>query len=308
MRLTSSFVIVCVASLGACRDLPAPAAAHRRLHLEEEFAISLPRAAPVIGVAGEHAGRLVAWSTDSAYLVSATDPPVVLPVALAAAPAGAGMARNGTIELIDPGAGLLRRTEADGQGSDTPLPVGVRVRDAVRTEPHGWVIGGVDARGRYRVQGLDGTAWWVISPDTLPGGTLPPYRLSAAADGVLLTEAEPPFRTWRVGPDGPGTVFAPLSAGSPERQGVQRWVSAPVIDLGDGLVQTLADLASDRRVMILYDRGGREVRKTVLGVPMALVGITRDRRHLLAVRDVGSPEIVLYRWRWRSNHTQGAEP
>jgi hypothetical protein len=141
----------------------------------------------------------------------------------------------------------------------------------------------------------------VITADTLRGGVLPPYRLAATPDGVLLTEAEPPFRTWRVRPEGAGVPFAPTGPGSPESTGVQRWVSAPVLDLGDAMVQTLSDLGSDRRVLVLYDRHGREQRKTVLAVPMALVGITGDRRYLVGVRDLGRAEVVLYAWRFTSN-------
>lgn len=176
----------------------------------------------------------------------------------------------------------------------------------MRTE-HGWLVGGVDTAGSYRVQPLGGEPWWIIRPDTVRGGVLPPYRLAPATAGVLLTEAEPPFRTWPVSAESVGAGFVPSGANYPRREGVQQWVSGPVVDLGEAMVQTLADLASDRRVMVVYDSRGREVSKTVIDVPMALVGITRDRRHVVAVRNLGEAEVVLYRWSWRSDNDQGAE-
>lgn len=212
------------------------------------------------------------------------------------------------MEFVDPAAALLRRSSLSREAPGVPLPAGLRVLDAVTTDKFGWTVAGLDADGQYTIQPLDGAPWWVIRADTLRGGVLPPYRLAAAADGVLLTESEPPFRSWRVGPDGPGVPFAPKRSGYPESVGVQRWVSAPLVDLGDALLQTLSDLGSDRRVLVLYDRDGRERRKTIVAVPMALVGVTRDGRHLIGVRDVGKPEILLYRWRWESNLNKRGEP
>lgn len=304
MRFCALAALAC-----GCRDGGDATASEPRLQLEEQFAIAVPDAVQLIGVAPGSDGRLVAWSREGAYLLSATDTAKQVPVSFSEVPAGAALGTDGTLELVDPAAGVLRHVTMAGEGRSRPLPSGLRVVDAVRTERFGWIAAGVDPQGRYRIQPIDaGAAWWVISPDTLREGALPPYRLAATGDGVLLTEAEPPFRTWRVRPEGAEEPFAPTSAGSPERDGVQRWVSAPLVDLGDAMVQTLADLASDRRVLVLYDQDGREQRKTVMSVPMALVGITGDRRHLVGVRDVGSPEVVLYRWSWSRKPDPRAEP
>lgn len=274
----------------------------------EEFALAVPDSVPLIGVAAGQGGRLVAWSRNSAYLLSATEAPERVPVSFAGVPAGIAFGSEGGLEFVDPAAGVLRQFTITGESATSPLPVGLRIVEAVRTDSFGWIVAGVDADGRYRIQPLEGGAWWVISPDTLRDGVLPPYRIAATRDGVLMTEAEPPFRTWRVRPEGAGEPFAPTSAGSPENAGIRRWVSAPLVDLGDAMIQTLSDLASDRRVLVLYDRDGREQRKTVMAVPMALVEVTPDLRHLVGVRDLGDPEVVLYRWRWSSNHNNGVEP
>jgi hypothetical protein len=305
-RTTLVGVAAAVAVLGACGEAPERIPGRPRLHLEEEFAIPIGDSAPLIGVVAQDAGRIVAWSQTGAYLLSATEPPKVMPVTFSGAPAGAGLRAEGITEFVDPAAALLRRSSSSREDAPVALPAGLRVLDGVRTDEFGWVLAGIDADGQYNIQPLDGASWWVVRPDTLRGGVLPPYRLAATGDGVLLTEAEPPFRTWRVRSGGRSDPFAPTGAGYPESSGVQRWVSGPVVDLGEGLVQTLSDLASDRRVMVLYDRDGREMRKTAVGIPMALVGITLDRKHLVAVRDMGSPEVVLYRWRWESSYNQGA--
>lgn len=276
--------------------------------LEEQFAIAVPGSVALLGVTAGDGGQLVAWSRREAFSISATKAPEPFPVRFSGAPAGAGFAADGTLELVDPAAGVLRRVTMAGERASRLLPPGLRIVDAVRTARHGWIVAGVDADGQYRIQPLDAGPWWVIRADTLRGGVLAPYRLAATAQGVLLTEAEPPFRTWRVGPEGTGQAFAPKGSGTPESTGVQKWVSTPVVDLGNAMVQTLSDLASDRRVMVLYDHHGREQRKTVLSVPMALVGISADGRHLIGVRDLGRPEVVLYAWHWSSSHDKGAEP
>lgn len=303
---------LCVSTLAAlacgCRATPDGATDESRLHLEEELAITVPGSAPLMGVTAGDGGRLVAWARDAAYLLSAAEAPERVPVGFTGVPAGGGFGTGGTLEFVDPAAAVVRHATMAGERSRRPLPAGLRVADAVRTERFGWITAGVDAEGRYRIQPLDARPWWVISPDTLRGGVLPPYRLAASGDGVLITEAEPPFRTWRVCPEGAGEPFAPTGAGYPQSGGVQRWVSAPLVDLGDALVQTLSDLASDRRVLVLYDPDGRERRKTIVAAPMALVGVTRDRRHLIGVRDLGNPEVVLYRWSWTGTHNQGLEP
>lgn len=304
--------LVCFSALVtlACGGHDAPGAAidHPRLQLDEDLVIAVPDSQPLLGVATGVDGRLVAWSRNGAYLLSRTEAAERIPVSFAGAPAGGAFGTDDILEFVDPAAAVVRHSTTGGERAGRPLPSGLRVVEAVRTERFGWVAAGVDADGQYRIQPLDGSPWWVIRPDTLRGGVLAPYRLAAARDGVLLTEAEPPFRTWRVGPEGAGDPFAPTGSGYPESSGVQRWVSAPVVEIGDGLVQTLADLASDRRVLVLYDRDGRELRKTVVGVPMALVGVTADGRHLVGVRNLGTPEVVLYRWGWRTNHPRGDEP
>jgi hypothetical protein len=304
--------VVCFSALAAlacgCRNGPDAADSESRLQLEERFAITVSDSVPLIGVIAEDSGRLVTWSRKNAYLLSVGEAPRRVPVRFSGVPAGAAIGAGDTLEFVDPAAGVLRRTGMAGNSTVRPLPSGLRVADAVRTERFGWITGGVDAAGRYRIQPLDGSAWWVIRPDTLRDGVLPAYRLAATHDGVLVTEAEPPFRTWRVRPEGAGEPFAPTSAGAPESSGIQRWVSSPVVDLGDAMIQTLSDLASDRRVLVLYDREGREQRKTVISVPMALVGITGDGRYLVGVRDLGKPEVVLYGWRWSNDSDQGAEP
>jgi hypothetical protein len=292
--------------LSAC-DEPRSAADQPRLHLEEEFAITLPDSSPLLGVAGEHAGNLVAWSQSGAFLLSATSPPQRVRVTLSGVPAGGSFAGPGVVEILDPAGAQVRRTTGEAELPGKALRPGLGLVDAVRTDEFGWVVAGLEHRGRLSIQALDGSSWWVIEADTLPGGVLRPYRLGLARRSVLLTEAEPPFRTWRIGPDGPGVPFAPRGSGYPESAGIQRWVSAPVVDLGDALLQTLSDLGSDRRLLILYDRHGREQRKTVIAVPMAFVGVTRDRRHLIGVRDVGRPEVVLYRWSWSTNLNKGRE-
>lgn len=75
-------------------------------------------------------------------------------------------------------------------------------------------------------------------------------------------------------------------------------VALPAIALDVGFLQTLADLRSDHREIILYDKKGREVRRTSLESPFAYVARAAGAPLLVAVRRSEVVELVLYEWAW----------
>jgi len=77
------------------------------------------------------------------------------------------------------------------------------------------------------------------------------------------------------------------------------YIAMPILPIGGGFVQTLADLGSDRRIMILYSAVGTILRTTAIDAPLALVAHSQASGRLLALRRAGSTEVVGYSWDWR---------
>jgi hypothetical protein len=69
--------------------------------------------------------------------------------------------------------------------------------------------------------------------------------------------------------------------------------------LDRGYIQTIADLRSDHRTLLLYAADGRFIRSSQLEVPMAVVSTDPQSERIIAVRDVGRQEVAVYKWRWR---------
>lgn len=311
------FALAALVLLAACAESGAAPASAPVLELEEAYAYVLPDSLRLNGLTARDSANVLAWSADRLLLVNpmqTAGSPVVRH--LRAAPIAAAVTGESTFEVVD-AAGEWR---GDLHPSQSPASTGrwtvvTQPLNAART-PKGWVGGGRDEHGRYRLVSLLSSGaprvLWTVSPDTLRGGRLPAYLLSPSAAGVLMSEAESPFRTWRVDWDGTVHVpFAPRRAALPPRRPGQdaRWVALPVVDLGSGYLQTLADLGSDRRVLVTFDQTGRQVRASVLRVPVGIAGKSEDGRFLVGARDVGQPELVLYRWRWKSaNPLQGETP
>jgi hypothetical protein len=143
-------------------------------------------------------------------------------------------------------------------------------------------------------------------PDSTAG-----LRLSAGTDAAYVGELKAPFRTWRIVPDVAtesgftllgGSSDAVLQAVTKELD-TDQTVALPFIPLDRGYLQQLADLTEDRRLVALLDANGSFVRSSLWTVAMGIVAGDRGTRRIIAFRDIGVQEIVLYRWGW-SAHDQ----
>jgi hypothetical protein len=268
-----------------------------RLELVEADATSFPGSAPLLGVASLDADHLVAWAASELLVraggewrrVGRQGPPVAVAVA------------EDGFEIADQTGVVSYSWEGIARTAARDTSIWRHVDHAVRLDTT-WVAALRDSSGILRIGSVlalrAGREWLRVDPDTLPESRLPAYRLAAGKGHVYVSEAEPPFRTWRLGRAGPvGHASAPEV---PVGGGIdpQRWVALPMVDFPEGAIQTLADLASDRRVLTVYDREGRLNRRAELRIPLAVVGTTADGSHLVAARNVGGFEIVWYRWRW----------
>jgi hypothetical protein len=130
-------------------------------------------------------------------------------------------------------------------------------------------------------------------------------RLSAGERGIYISELSAPFRTWKRRSGHEGSAFE-LLAGSRElvehaatnRMPSRTTVALPMLELDQGYLQQLSDLSRDRRLFVLYDQTGAIIRTSLLDVALGFVASDPATRRLLAVRDTGVQEVVLYRWSW----------
>lgn len=134
---------------------------------------------------------------------------------------------------------------------------------------------------------------------SLPGGVLASY-----GSGVLAATYGPPFGVVWI--DGTGirahtdtTAIQAFLASAGEQVLRPYWVTTAVVPTDRGWLQVISDLRTDTRVLITFDDAGTLVRTRILNAPFGLLTSRPDDRTLLAARDLGNQELVLYRWRWR---------
>ena len=305
----STLALSAALSAAACGRAEAPAAeSGPRLEMKEAFHLAVPDSFALAGAVVSPGGVVAAWAGDRPYLLyDLAGKRSRLGEGVLRRPLAAAFAREDVVEVVDAGRGSVVRMDAEGRLlSESPLRLPFAVEDAARADD-GWYLGGRDGRRAYRV------ARWT------PGGVAPVHQivpargdtlgiaahLARGRGGVILTRLQAPFEVsrFRAGgePEGAfrpvlGTLFGEkLSA---ESGGADRWVSLGALPLDRGFIQTLADLNSDLRILVLYDGDGGVVRHTVMDVPMGFIASDPERRLLLAARRTDALEVVGYRWSW----------
>lgn len=145
---------------------------------------------------------------------------------------------------------------------------------------------------------------WSIPSQPLRLGSARDYTALANSSGVWLSELHFPFRALRIDSTARVVDLIDPTRGvevSERTKYLQGWVSSGLRVVHPGFLMMLADPSTDRRTMLILDARGRVLRKKDLDVALAFLSVgSRDQR-IVAIRDVGELEIVLYAWRWRAN-------
>jgi hypothetical protein len=184
----------------------------------------------------------------------------------------------------------------------TPLPMRV---ESATVLAHEWCIVGRRTQAtEIRLSCFDRSNGEQKFTRTLTvGDTSARVRVTSAPGLLVITRANAPFDVWSVPRRGvpiihfrPSAIMGSPLAGAPSRP---RWFAIATIAIDSGFIQTVSDVRSDARVMILYDRHGREIRQTVLGTPMAFIALDVAAHELIAVRQSDVREIVRYAWSWQ---------
>lgn len=123
---------------------------------------------------------------------------------------------------------------------------------------------------------------------------------------TIVSQPEPPFRITTFNPStGTGSTFRPFAEmlatamGRPDSQALQGLVALPALALDHGFLQTLSDVRSNTRVIVVYSEDGSVLSHQTLDVPMAFVESMPERRLAWAVRRTNVLEVLEYRWERR---------
>ncbi len=184
-------------------------------------------------------------------------------------------------------------------GPDPSLPA---ARDAT-----GWVsasgtgLGGPDGIPTTRVSLVRGGGTTSRSGVDLPIAWSDSAAISVSSGprGIIVSSRHYPF-AWSAAADGGDrTAAGSIPAGNETYYASDPWVGTGVFALDSGFVQVLADLASDRRHLVIYDSSGAFTRRRVIDVPFGILDTSPYRRQLLAVRRTDRVEILTYEWTWQ---------
>ncbi len=192
----------------------------------------------------------------------------------------------------------------------------------------GWTHGAAPLRVipvsgiRSAVLGDDG--WWLLAEGAgedaalhyLPGdGVSGPVHvmplaaspdrafLSTAAADALVVFRDSPYPVWRIAVD--GRIVAGMQpdgvppSDAAERDHAPYWMGLSALSVAPGVIQVVADVTSDDRLLVTYDDKGDVLSSRVVQAPFGLVAVASRARILAALRTFETSEVVLYSWRWR---------
>lgn len=284
------------------------------LELTEVYSYSIPESIRVAGVNVDAADRVIVWSDRGTLLMligrgggtvrrlGAVDE--LVSAAIRKVPATGSEHTPDVIELLTR-SGAVVRMDSAGRVVSTRMVSGLQGSTGAARLDEGW-FAIITSSG-------ESTSTLVYAPDSATNvrpinlrgpttglvGTLP-LRLSSDGGSVIVTQARYPFSSVMLAPSDSNPIlrFSSLPT-AVLGDDPASYIAMPILPIGGGFVQTLADLGSDRRILILYSAVGTILRTTALDAPLALVAHRQAAGRLLALRRAGATEVVGYSWDWR---------
>ena len=182
----------------------------------------------------------------------------------------------------------------------------------------------VDARSAAR--GRDG--WWLLlglsstdgaelhfvpdggmSDSTFVASLWPPadriFLATANAD-ALVAFRDPPHTVWRITTN--GDMVTSMQPGQPpvghgDGEPLPNWLALSAFHLAPGVLQVVADVTTDRRLLVTYDAGGGMLSQRMVAAPFGFVATASKAPLVLALRTFEDSELVVYSWRWRRTNS-----
>jgi hypothetical protein len=299
-RIVAGVLLALSPPAGAAAQSCAPGA----LSLEARAVQALPATFGIEGVATAPEGRLALWSVGGEILELDRErgairhhlPDSIVPIGLGIVAEGYRILDNRTGREI-----LLTLGDSLSWLGPIALHQGDMVDRAVWRDDH-WLLLVRSAASRefeLRIAGTERSLYRSAPADSLR--TIPRYHLSEGAGPLLLTRYTSPFDIIRIDPaSGRTDTLAPLI---PQRldippDSLTHWRALPTVAIDCGMLLTLSDLTSDRRLLVRYSAAGGIDRITPLDAPLGLVARLPGEQTVLAARRTGDLELVWYDWHW----------
>jgi len=203
-----------------------------------------------------------------------------------------------TMEIVDAAEGQVIVANTAGSVVSRRNLSAAREADAAARTELGWFLTTDAVPPRIRMPGEHGS--WM--PDSTYARAV---ALGADDGGALLWQSFSPFRVWRIGADTDWlpVEFQPLSpdwfdgdVASSVRLNPGIWSTTSVVSIGPGYVHTLANRATDRRLLLGFDSHGRFERYSTVDAPIGFVAGAAGAPVVLAVRTLNTTEFVKYSW------------
>lgn len=283
--------------------------AAQQLELEEWTAIPLPRGTAVLGGLLNRDGSAVFWTPADVWLVANLNAPPTLACSGMHVSASYGVSRDVPLRvtfyeavsrsLVDMDtAGLCVRRLAAAFDSTESLVAAIGSRWIQLAAPRGKpptvrTIGVVSERAEH----LD----TLRLPETARLGDVADLSVRGG-DALLVCESSFPFRVYQIdaGRNTRVLLDPTVGLGASDRASLASWTAFPPVHLDRGYLQMLADSRSDHRRLVLADENGKVLHESTVDVALGFLDVDTRRRILLAVRNAGAPELVVYRWHWRA--------
>jgi len=304
-----AFCLVSVSPAGLCSCLDSRGDSTdiqtSTVHIDEVFSHEIPYEFRPSGASASSSGAFVVWSqSTSQALVFSQQLLIEIDIGLGMVPVGGQLLANGqAIELVDGENGRVVRYDTSGVViGEYDIP---QIGDSIRLEDASFTrlalyVGGRSPSSSYVVLKVVPPQFQLLAE--FPGSSTEPrqFHLSAYGDHVLVTEQDPPFSTVVLGRGRSRDRIVPGQAAGlhSDSSSTSRYVSLPMIALDHGFIQTISNIKSDDRIILLFNKAGRFLRKHAIPVPMGFMAASVETQTVLAMRVTDRAELVLYEWRW----------
>jgi hypothetical protein len=125
--------------------------------------------------------------------------------------------------------------------------------------------------------------------------------LAIAGVDALVSFRDPPHTVWRIAMN--GDVVASMqpdqqSTGDEESELAPNWLGLSALYLDPGVIQVIADVTTDRRLLVTYGTGGAVLSHRLVAAPFGFVSTASQAPIMVALRTFEDSELVVYSWRW----------
>ena len=300
-RCILGLVTIALGATGCRQDFPST------ITLDRTCSVNLPSGTSVSGGVITENGLIALWSRSSsqAWFGSRDDS---VATALVLRPGtdvvGARFVSDYALEYFDAFRRELVRLDARTPSLSTrSVDVALQVHAAVEFAD-GWLLGGLDVGGVASIAYVTDRSIWLksVSPPQPPTANGDGFFLRKyGRDRALISLARSPFLSAVVNRRGdikwlPPIADSLLNSLPRSKAGWNLWTGLPSLALRNGsVIQTLADLGSEERIVLTRDASGELQKYVRLGVPVGLIAASESGAHLLAFVRAPLGQAICYK-------------